>query len=84
MISHPGWQDGTTCRAYVPACETCWTLDYTNAWSGKVNGSESCCTYDDRNFGRGGHGANNVKSSDGFGIFGECGCRGPIIGTTGI
>ena len=66
----------------VPACGN-WTLDETDALSGKFDGQESCCTFDVCNFGRG-HCADTVTSSYGFNSFGECGDLGPIIGTTGI
>ena len=67
----------------VPACGTPWTLDETDALSGKFDGQESCCTFDVCNFGRG-HCANTVKSSYGFKGYGGCGGWGPIIGTTGV
>ena len=66
----------------VPACGN-WTLDETDALSGKFDGQESCCTFDVCNFGRG-HCADTVTSSCGFKSFGGCGDLGPIIGTTGI
>ena len=65
-----------------PACGN-WTLDETDALSGKFDGQESCCTFDVCNFGRG-HCADTVTSSYGFKSFGWCGDLGPIIGTTGI
>ena len=67
----------------VPACGTRWTLDETDARSGKFDGSENCCTYDVCNFGRG-HCANTVKSSYGYKHFGGCGEKGPIIGIIGV
>ena len=67
----------------VSACGTPWTLDETEARSGKFDGQESCCGYDVSNFGRG-HCANTVKSSYGFKHFGGCGEKGPIIGIIGV
>ena len=57
----------------VPACGN-WTLDETDALSGKFDGQESCCTFDVCNFGRG-HCADTVTSSYGFKSF---------DGTTGV